>query len=283
MTRRLVLFLLLSPLSVIAETGEEGLVPLSERMQDVYAVAKPNDFLIDPQRLLRGGEAKERREFLKYHASDSLIDLYVVIFKGEQLLFNPADLSGHHLNSRSDAKPAVMIHYYMGRPDRAELHLSPALQEVVPLAELKQAQESAVERAKAGVSPLDELEKFMVQTSIRIYRMENLLNEGTAGPAPLIPEDPMKQSANDAEHESLLKVAGELWAVWKFKLIAAVLVLAGGILLLRWLRLRATFEFPDADVEERLGGAHGAGVGAVIEFGKQSKPPAAQLEKLKLH
>ena len=283
MTRRLLLTIIAGFTPCFAQTGEEGLVQLSQGLRDAYANSDPRGYLIDPQRILRGNEARERREFLKYHSGDSLIDLYVVLFKGEQRLIVAGDLTGYHMNPHMEEKPVVTVHYFMGRPDRAQMFLSPGLDEVVSNFELGRALTSAIERAKTGVSPTDELEKFMVQTSIRIYRMENLLNEGVAGPAPLISDGPTELSPNDAEHKSLVKAVGEFWAEWKFKLIGALLLLVGALLLLRWLRLRATYEFPESDAAERLGGAHGAGVGAVIEFGKTSKPPAAQLEKLKLH
>ena len=282
MIRRFILLLLI-PSLCSAQSETEGLLPLSDRLQSIYATSRPDGFLVDPQRLLSGSEARERRDFLSYHASDSLIDLYVVLFKGDQMLLNPGDLSGYHLNSRTNAKPAVMIHYFMGYPERAKLHLTSDLQELVPLAEHGRALNSAMERAKTGVSPLNQLEKFMVQTSIQIYRMERLLREGTAEPKPWIPDALKETSSRNAERDSLMAAIGAFWAQWKFKLVGGVILLAGSWLLLRWLRQHATYEFPDSEVNERLGGAHGAGVGAVIEFGKKSKPPAAQLQKLKLH
>lgn len=266
-----------------AQSEAEGLLPLSDRLQSMYAASSTDGFLIDPQRLLSGSEARERRDFLSYHANDSLIDLYVVLFKGDQILLNPGDLSGYHLNSRTGSKPAVMIHYFMGDPERSKLYLAPDLQELVPLAEHGRALNRAVERANTGVSPLDQLEKFMVQTSIQMYRMEQLLREGTAEPKPWIPETLEETKSQSAERDSLMAAIGAFWAHWKYQLVGGVVLLVGGWLLLRWLRGSATYEFPDTEAAERLGGAHGAGVGGVIEFGRKSKPPAAQYEKLKLH
>ena len=285
--RFFLILLALSPVvfgqAVPTQADEAGLIPLSERLQDEYARSSTSGFLVDPQRLLRGREAKERREFLSYHSSDSLIDLHMVLFKGEQKLFSSADLSGHLLAGRSDSKPAVMVHYYMGRPERAEMFLSEKLMDVVPVDELSRSLNSAVERAQTGVSPMDELEKFMVQTSIRIYRMERLLSEGTASPAPLQVEEPKEVDADQAESEALMQQVKAFWSDQKYKIIGGLVFLSLLWWLRRWYQTRASFEFPECETQERLGGAHGAGVGAVIEFGKSSKPPAAQLEKLKLH
>lgn len=282
MTRRLILMLWVALLPALGQmTDEARLVPLPEALQDSYAQASAKGYLIDPQGLIRGGEARERRKFLEYHAADSLIDLYVVLFKGEQMLLNSSELSGHLLNVRGDGKPTVVIHYYLGRPDRSEMFLSAGLMEVVPITEQGRALANAVQRARTGVSPLDELEKFMVQTSIRIYRMERMLSEGFVSPAPLT-----KQESKDVAREQALTplmLFVEFLRAQKYKLIVGFLITVCGYFYLKRLRRRAVYLFPDCEVAERLGGAHAAGVGAVIEFGKNSKPPAAQLEKLKLH
>lgn len=276
--------LLAATVSAFAQSEDEtGLVPISEQLQDTYARTSSKGFLIDPQKLLRASEARERREFLTYHSSDSLIDLYVVLFKGDQLLFNPGDLSGHLLNTRADSKPAVVVHYFMGRPDRAQIHLSAELIEIVPMEEQGRALANAIERAQSGVSPVDELEKFMVQTSIRIYRMERLLSEGTASPAPLIEEAPNQGSGEQGDAKELKQLISNFWDAYHYELIGSCLLFAMLWWLRRWHHQRARYEFPDDEVEERLGGAHGAGVGAIISFGRTSPPPAAQLEKLKLH
>jgi hypothetical protein len=47
-----------------------------------------------------------------------------------------------------------------------------------------------------------------------------------------------------------------------------------------WLRRRARYRFPELDVEPRLGGAHAAGVGAVISFASAALPPASQRDQV---
>ena len=56
-------------------------------------------------------------------------------------------------------------------------------------------------------------------------------------------------------------------------LFGAAIVLFG---LSRWLRLSGRYRFPEFEVEPRLGGAHAAGVGAVISFASAAVPPASQ-------
>lgn len=289
---RRVAMVLVLPVLMVAKVGvfaqneqDADLVPLSEALQGRYATSVPKDFLIDPQGLLRGGEGRERREFLRYHSSDSLIDLYVLIFKGDQMLFNSAGLSDHLLEQRGKTKPAVMIHYFMGRPDRTQLHLSAELMGIVPQSEQYRALDNAFKRAKSGVSPMDELEKFMVQTSIGIYRMERLLTAGSASPTPLV--IPKSENAGEQEREQERRVFIETlkaqWSHYGLKVILGVLLLVSLWLLRRRHLRRASFTFPDGEARERLGASHAAGVGAIISFAKSSPPPAAQLEKLNMH
>jgi hypothetical protein len=46
-----------------------------------------------------------------------------------------------------------------------------------------------------------------------------------------------------------------------------------------WLRKRAIYRFPELTVEPRLGGVHGAGVGAVISFAGAAVSPASQRDQ----
>jgi hypothetical protein len=47
-----------------------------------------------------------------------------------------------------------------------------------------------------------------------------------------------------------------------------------------WLKRRTRHLFPDFEVEPRLGGAHAAGVGAVISFASATVPPATQRDAM---
>ena len=47
-----------------------------------------------------------------------------------------------------------------------------------------------------------------------------------------------------------------------------------------WTRRRARYQFPEFDVEPRLGGAHAAGVGAVISFASAAVTPASQRDQV---
>ncbi len=58
----------------------------------------------------------------------------------------------------------------------------------------------------------------------------------------------------------------------------------GGVLLLwvGWLMVsrRLRYRFPEIEVAPRLGGEHGAGIGAVVTFGNPGLPPSYQRDQV---
>lgn len=277
MTCRIVLLLavLHFPLGAQDHVGEPPPQQLEERWQEAYYGARPAALLHDPQRLIRGPQAREQREFLEYHSADSLIDLCVLLFAADQL--PPAGAAEEFTRGWfADGKPTVVAMYFMGSPQRAEIHLSPGLEEVVPEAERARALESAIERALSEQSPYEQLEKFALQMAIRIYRMERLLEEGTAGPAPVVDGSPSRVIPSQGGDISLVRQVFGSWREWLWPALGSlILILFGWWWILRC-RKRARHLFPDGDYEQRLGGPHGAGTGALISYSRSSPPPAAQ-------
>ena len=249
-----------------------------ERFVAAYAKERPKQFLVDPQQLIHPSDAKEHLEFLNYHSSDSAIDLYVYVFTGQQEI--GGTIQGEDVVGRIFAagKPAVVVYYFMGRPDRSALYLCPALSEVVSLFEQSRALETAVEQATHDASPAKQLEKFMVQMSIRIYWMERLLQVGATGDSdPEVLEiAPLHAKVVEGE---VLSRKHQLSALVKVYGVPAASML--GVLILGWfvryqIKKRAEYHFPDLGVEERLAGKHAAGIGAVISFASAASPPAEQ-------
>ena len=76
-----------------------------------------------------------------------------------------------------------------------------------------------------------------------------------------------------AERLERVRVVAREWAV-EIGLVCGLLVVL--VIWVICLRMRARHVLPDFSVEPRLGGEHGAGVGAVISFASASVPPALQ-------
>lgn len=261
-----------------AEAGSENAVP--EEFRKAYFGERPDVFLIDPQKLLSPVDYRERLDFLNYHAGDSQIDLYVYVFSAEQNLPSEVNMAGVTTQYFSSGRPAAIVHYFQGNPQRASFHLSPALLAVVSPGEQHRALESSVMQALSKEHAADQIDAFIVQMSIRTYWMETMLNgtsEDGALASPAKKAEPQEAKADLLEWlRPHLETASQYWV--PAASVVAVLLLALGFRL--WSQLRWRYRFPELEVEPRLGGAHAAGVGAVISFSSSAAPPASQREQM---
>jgi hypothetical protein len=276
------------PLNVPLPTPEEvagDAMPsneVEEKFLAGYFAERPTSFLVDPQKLLTPTEERDRLSFLQYHASDSAIDLFVYILGGNQVI--PSEVRKEEMIERlfSEGRPAAIVYYYLGAPQRSEVYLSRSIIGEIPHAEQRRALESSVIQAFEKSDAAGQLEKFLVQMSIRIYWMERLMNGEPAMREAAILTDSRTPVAKD-ENGKLAKLAwvralsGRVAAPVGV-LFAVLLVAAAGMN--RWLRMRTRYKFPDFDVEPRLGGAHAAGIGAVISFASAAVPPASQRNQM---
>ncbi len=250
---------------------------VAEEFLPAYFAERPKSFLIDPQNLLSGPDHRDRLGFLNYHASDSSIDLFVYVIGGGQEI--PSEVREEETIERffSEGRPAAIVYYYLGAPQRSVVYLSPSLTDAVSAAEQHRALESSIMQAFEKVDASGQFEKFLVQMSIRIYWMERMLaGESAAGIGAALPPVSHEKIAA-AEKMPWLRDLPVRYGVPVASLVAAFLTLFG---LHHWLALRARYRFPEFEVEPRLGGAHAAGVGAVISFASASVPPASQRDQV---
>jgi hypothetical protein len=255
------------------EVAEEFLVQYFEN--------KPTSHLVDPQNLLDTRQQKDLEAFINYHGKDSFIDMYIYVFGGEQRI--PSEVREEEVVERlySVGKPAVIIYYYLNTPQRAATYLSPVLTDAVSAAEQRRALESSVMKAFATANPFEQLEAFLVQMSIRIYWMERMI-EGTAEETmATIPDGERSPMPAKKVVASERKIEIPAW----MKLAAAAAVAACGALLAvwsfaMWWLSRLRFKFPEFEVEQRLGGGHAAGIGAVISFSSSAVSPARQRDQV---
>lgn len=254
---------------------------IAEKFLTAYFAERPKNFLIDPQGLLTPSDYRDRLAFLNYHAGDSSIDLFVYVMGGDQAI--PSEVREEELIERffSEGRPAVVVYYYLGAPQRSVVYLSPSITGSVSAAEQRRALESSVMQAFQKIEPSGQIEKFLVQMSIRIYWMERMLaGEAVAGDT-LPPASPLAASSGG----TAAKPERFPWLRDLFRRAAIPAALVLGVFLTafgfnHWLRLRARYRFPEFDVEPRLGGAHAAGVGAVISFASAAVPPASQRDQV---
>ena len=254
---------------------------VAEKFLPAYFAERPKAFLVDPQGLLSPSDFRDRLGFLNYHASDSSIDLYVYVIGGDQEI--PSEVREEEMIERcfSDGRPAAIVYYYLGAPQRSVVYLSPSMTGSISAPEQRRALESSVMQAFEKTNASEQFERFLVQMSIRIYWMERKL----AGESATSDEAQVVATAAAPPVVDERRTVKMMWIrdlAMKFAMPAAVLL---GVFLTafgfnHWLRLRARYRFPEFDVEPRLGGAHAAGVGAVISFASATVPPASQRDQV---
>lgn len=276
------------PLDVAQPTAEEiaeAEIPpdeIPEKFWPAYFDSKPESFLIDPQGLLSPVDYRDRLGFLNYHGGDSSIDLFVYIFKGEQDI--PGEVREEELMERffSDGRPAAVVFYYLGAPQRSVLYLSPSLTDAVSAAEQRRALESSVMQAFEKVDPAAQIEAFLVQMSIRLYWMERIIGGGVEAPEDSALPLRTMSAREDLEPSKLEKLGPWLERARSQAVPAGVVVgaVVSALAALAFARRRARYVFPEFDVEPRLGGDHAAGVGAVISFASAAVPPASQRDQV---
>ncbi len=260
---------------------ENPRVELPEKFWADYFGEKPKSFLVDPQGLLSTVDHRDRLAFLNYHASDSAIDLYVYVFKGNQEI--PGEAREEELIERffSKGRPAAVVYYYMSAPELSAIYLSPSLMGAIPGAEQHRALESSVMQAIEKPDPSKQIEAFLVQMSIRIYWMERLAGLGTAAAEPMM-ASASRSDAPVKKHKMMILLQPWIDKSKPLVLPAALLCasLLAGLVMTGWLRRRARYRFPEFEVEPRLGGPHAAGIGAVISFASAAVPPASQRDQV---
>ncbi|HSP41706.1 MAG TPA: hypothetical protein VLO11_02445, partial [Luteolibacter sp.] len=163
----------------------------------------------------------------------------------------------------------------------SELKISPSLAARIPEAERRRALENPVIQASKEFEPARQFETFLVQMSIRLYWLETLLAEetGATGPDRTVKHPAVRKPARPGVADVIAP-----WIELLMPRMLPALSMAVGALVLAltlwWLRRRTRYRFPDIEVEPRLGGAHAAGVGAVISFASASEPPASQRDQI---
>src|SRR5690606_20866683 len=101
-------------------------------------------------------------------------DFFVYAFGGDQEI--PSEARAEEITERlfAEGKPAVVVFYFIGAPQRSILYLSPSLAEKIPQEEQRRALQGSVMSASEKRNAMDQLEAFCVQMSIRVYWMEGV-------------------------------------------------------------------------------------------------------------
>lgn len=256
--------------------------------QAAYFAHRPAAFLTDPQRLLSEQKTNDLSRFLEYHDGESAFAIYTLVFDGGQEL--PEGVSLRDLRSGwFGDESVVLVGYFLGEPKRAVLEFDEDAVHALGGETLNEVLESCIEDARVAENSFDQLERFCIELSIRLYWVEKengLLSESAVeadSGTPLVEESPRKAKSATASIAAPAKASvsarlpvipvasqgarGSRIAVYVLGILA---VLAGvAWFLLRRIRTsNRTFVFPDYEVVPRLSAPHSGGGHAVMFFGR---------------
>lgn len=246
-----------------------------------YFASKPSGFLVDPQRLLSKQETDDREAFLEYHAEESIVDIKLYLFDSEQQI--PSEYTLHRLveEQYADGELTAVIFYYLGNPSRNQLAFAGKGAEEMTTEGIRRILESSILKAEEKSDPSDQIEAFVVQTSIKLYWIERAITEEQeqqriASAVPTKPSSdtpkPEKPGMADQIKPFLLYLAVAVGGV-----LLTVVGLCGSFLL--WKKNRK-YHFPVLELPRRLGADYAAGVGAVIAFHNKQGSPSSQRDQV---
>lgn len=276
------LFEPLPELEIIEEEAvvqEEDSPYIAEEFLSSYFGSRPARYLVDPQGMLSMQEMEDRQKFLEFHAGDSKIDLYIYLFDAEQELPTEGDIKtvfSRHF-SRGNGLTAL-VYYFLGAPERSLLVLSPEINSVVPVNDVRSALIDARQQAQTKSEVASQLESFSNALSIRLYWMERSLAESEE----LLAYEPLGGDLTVIEAENRLVRKTEASTPEMLIVMSAGGVLCFGAIVFLWYRFQKKKQcfFPEVEVRPLLGAPHAAGIGAVIQFDSTALPPSSQREKV---
>ncbi len=233
-------------------------------------------FLRDPQDLLSQQEFRDCASFLNYHSDESAIKIVLNLFDERQEVVEDYKIEKVvqlHRDLFRDSGPVVLVYFYLGAPNRAQLMMSPEIRAVIPQDEQERALRAAIVEAFEKTDEALQLDSFLGELSTRLYWIERELeiaglHEKVAGVQPVealvVPERSFEGSS----------VRGAVRA--GLVILSALVIFAFGILTWRWSLRHRKYYFPEVDEERVFGAPHAAGAGAVVSFADPHSPPSRQ-------
>ena len=174
-----------------------------------------------------------------------------------------------------------MVFYFLGAPQRAHGELSPKLAEVVPAPEQRRMLKSSMTKHWRSRTRWASWRVLRCRLSIRLYWVERAqaVEEKNEVEGPLVVFAEPEEVAEPDAMAKIDEVAGVVrpWMDLVLGAFGAIVVLG---LLVLLARMRMRYRLPEFDVPRRLGGEHGAGIGAVLSFGSTALPPSAQRRRM---
>lgn len=247
--------------------GPAGVVP--DEFLAAYFGDRPGVHLVDAQALLSEQKSNDFSRFLEYHDGESEIPIYALIFHGRQEL--PPEIALREVHERwFGGEQAVLLAYFLGEPKHAILEFGGSATQSLGRDEIGRILESCIDEARVAENAFNQLERFCIELSIRLYWVER--TNSMDGPGMQATAEAGAAPAGSAASNGLTPASARTrFAI--LSLAGCAVALAGVV----WLVISfggftpRTFVFPIYEIAPRLSAPHSGGAHAVMYFGKRGE------------
>lgn len=253
-------------------TPESDLRPLGAGFLAACRAVVKNEHLIDPDHHVSEPQREDLTRFLQFHARDARVKAFVLVMDRNQTVSSASDLAGV-ASGALNAQDSCLAVYPLGEPWRARLFVSSSVHQAVDADYLNSVAQDCAKDATLVSDPLEQLHRFTVRLSIRLFWLEKLMSPlpMTAGK---LAEKVVAKSRNAAapslsknpRHSRQQNI--NAWSV----ALGVLLSLGGGAATYAALRYRRkrllnyVWILPEIEMPQRLGGAFTGGGGACIQY-----------------
>ena len=258
-------------------TPVEALRDLDEDFLTICRESPGNEHLIDPENHVSETQKEDLLRFLQFHAHDARIKAYVLVTDRDQAIPRLADLSGIASGSLRSQDSCLAV-YPLGEPWRARLFMSASIHKAIAPEYLKSVVEDCARDAAQVTDPLEQLHRFTVRLSIRLFWIEKLIGPGKPSlvqptheevPSDILVGRELALAEALLEHDASFSSGPVQW----WSVVVGILASVGGgavtyaaLCYRRRRNLNYVWMLPEIEMPPRLGGAFSGGGGAWIQY-----------------
>lgn len=266
---------------------DKPLTEVTREFMEQSELLEPDAFLLDPLTLLPETQSEDLRRLLTFHVTQSHTSAYFLMLDAHEKLSPNVDLS-RLAGGRLTREHACLAAFPLGQPWRARLFVTREIASGVEPGYLPGILEACVQEAMRASDPMDQLQRFAAQLSIRLIWMERAYPKLFSAEETVAASENTKQATPEsltsfvlADVSQPLVPEGDLWARWTLLMqkhgramllgfFGFLLVLAGLVRFARWRKRqhsRTVWMLPEVESTPRFGGAHCGSGGVWIKYG----------------
>jgi len=243
-------------------------------------ITEPDAFLLDPKTVLHETQAEDLRRLLSYHAGESKLSAHFLLLDAHERLPASMDLAKLAAGRLTSGHTCLVV-YPVGEPWRIRFFMSRDVTQAVTVKYLGEMMNACVQDALQVSDPVEQLQRFATQLSIRLIWLERAHPAVFAlqkEPLPIVAEKHAEELLPEVTAEAAFAAAPDTSLVdgWKPYAVAASWCLAGlagllglGLGMFRWIRRRrrqTVWLLPEVEFTARLGGPHCGGGGVSARY-----------------